>query len=148
MRPLAGSRGINSGSSNNAASRKRQIDPPALGLRIKSVDELGEFRLHIGPAGADRVSGILGQAGVAVGAAPDRIDQQEFDRRNDGEPQQQDAHDGEQDVGRRIEQAGAQEADKAGGLDRRGALGDKFLPDKGRSGDIAHAPRLRPIRHP
>ena len=66
-----------------------QIDPPALRLRIKSIDELAEFRLDERPAGADRVPGILGQAGVAVLAAPDRIDQQESQRGNDDEPQQQ-----------------------------------------------------------
>ena len=54
------------------------------------------------------------------------------------------ADDREQDVGRRIEQPRAHEADKAGGLDRRGALGSKFLADEGaRSADVAHAPRLR-----
>ena len=107
-----------------------QIDPPALRLRIEAVDELREFGLDIGPAGADRMPGILRKTGVAVLAAPDRVDQQEFDGRNDREPQQQRADDGEQDVGRRIEQARAQEADKAGGLDRRGALGNKLLANE------------------
>ena len=68
---------------------ERQVDPPALRLGIKAVDELGEFRLHIRPARADRVAGVFREAGVAIGAGPDRIDQQESDRRHHGEPQQQ-----------------------------------------------------------
>ena len=56
--------------------------------------------------------------------------------------------DREQDVGRRIEQPRAQEADKAGGLHRRGALGNEVLADEGGCGDVAHQPMLRPIRHP
>ena len=112
--------------------KEGQVDPPALRLRIKAVDELAEFGLDERPAGADRVSGVLGKAGGAVLAGPDRIDQQEFHRGNDDEPQQQHADDGDQDVGRRIEQPRAQEADKAGGLHRRGALGDEVLADERR----------------
>ncbi len=46
------------------------------------------------------------------------------------EPQQQRADDGDQDVGRRIEQTRAQEADEAGGLHRRGPLGHEILADE------------------
>ncbi|MEI9923156.1 MAG: hypothetical protein WDN50_06100 [Bradyrhizobium sp.] len=107
-----------------------------------------KFRLHIRPARADHVSGVLRQTRVAVGAVPDRVDQQEFDGGNDGEPQQDNTRKREQNVGRRIEQARAQESDKARGLDRRGARRDQLLAHKGRCGDITHAPKLRPIRHP
>ena len=127
---------------------KGEVDPPAFRLRIKSVDELAELGLHERPACADRVPDILGKAGVAVGAAPARIDQQEFQRGNNGEPQQQRAHDRKQDVGRRIEQARSQEADKACGLHRRGALGNEFPADEGRFRNVAHPLMLRPIRQP
>ena len=132
----------------HGGKQEGQIGPPPLGIGVESVDELGEFRLHVGPAGADDMPGIGGKAGVPVGAVPDRVDQQKSNGRDDDQPQQQHARDGQQDVGRRIEQARAQETDKAGGLDRRGALGDQILADEGRSLDVAHAPRLRPIRQP
>jgi hypothetical protein len=63
-----------------------QIDPPAFRFRIESVDELRKLGLDEGPAGADHMPGILGNAGGAILAGPDRIDQQEFQRGNDGEP--------------------------------------------------------------
>ena len=129
-----------------------QVHPPALGLRIEAVDELAELRLHERPARPDRAPHILLETCGAVLAGPDRIDQQEFHRGNDREPQQQNAADGEQDVDWRIEQPGAQESDKAGGLDRRGALGNQFLADESPGREfalhLAHGPRLRPSRHP
>src|SRR4030081_2773321 len=66
-----------------------QVDPPSLRLRIKAVDELSEFCLDVRPAAAARMAAIPGKTSVAVGAEPNRIDQQEFYRRNDREPQQQ-----------------------------------------------------------
>ncbi len=125
-----------------------QVDPPTLRLRIKAVHQLGELRLYERPACADRMTGMFGKACVAVGAAPDCVDQQEFQRGNRDEPQQQNARDREQDVGRRIEQPGAQEADEAGGLDRRGTLGNELLADESGCRGVAHPPMLRPIRQP
>ncbi len=128
--------------------QKCHIDPPTLRLRVKSVDELGEFRLHERPARADDVAGVLRKASVAVLALPDRIDQQEIDRRNNREPQQQRTGDGQQDVTRRIQQARAYKSRKAGGLDRRGALGNQLLANECRRRLVAHVPRLLLMRHP
>lgn len=76
------------------------------------------------------MSDIFGETSSAVLAAPDGIDQKKFNRRNDGDPQQKSACKREQDIGRRIEQACAQEADKAGHLDRRHPLGNEFLSNE------------------
>jgi hypothetical protein len=96
------------------------------------------------------VSGIVSQACRAVLVGPnrnafrrkheriDRINQQKSDRGNGDEPQQQRAQNRQQNIGRRIEQPGTQKADETGGFDRRGALGNEFLPDKELVGDIAH----------
>ncbi len=93
--------------------------------------------------------GVFGEAGGAVLAGPDRIDQQEFQRGHDDEPQQQRADDRDQDVGRRIEQPRAQEADEAGGLHRRRTLGDEVLADEDWMMSVSLiAPMLRPSRHP
>ncbi|MHC2617494.1 hypothetical protein ACVMGF_008567 [Bradyrhizobium diazoefficiens] len=127
---------------------EREVDPPALGLGIEAVDQLRQLGLDVGPAGADRKSGILGQAGRAILAGPDRIDHQEPDRGNDGEPEQQGAHDREQNVGRRVEQARAHQADEARGLHRRGTLGEQVLANEAGRGDVGHAPRLRLTRQP
>src|SRR5207253_1669413 len=109
---------------------ERQVDAPSLGFRIKAIDELAEFRLHKGPACADHARRIPGKTSSAVSPAPDCIDQQELDGWNDGEPEQEHAYDREEDVGWRIEQPRAQEADEAGGLDGRGALGNEVLTDE------------------
>jgi hypothetical protein len=124
-----------------------QIDPPSFGLRIEAVNELDEFRLHVGPARANGVSGVI-EARAAIGAAPDRVDQQEPDRRHDGEPQQQQACERQQSVGRRVEQPGTQKPDKTGGPDRRGALGNEFPTNERTCGKLTHQPRLRLIRQP
>jgi hypothetical protein len=94
------------------------------------------------------MAGVFRKARSAIAAAPDRIDQQELQCRDDREPQQQNAGDGEQDVGRRIEQPRPQQSDKACGLHRRSTFGEQFLSDKRPIGHIAHAPRLRLIRQP
>ena len=73
----------------NSGEKKGQIDPPTLRLGIEAVDELTEFCLDKRPAGADGMSDIFGETSSAVVAAPDGVDQKKFDRRNDGEPQQQ-----------------------------------------------------------
>src|ERR1700692_4583188 len=78
---------------------ERQIDPPPLRLRVEAIDELAEFCLDERPAGADRTADIFSETCGAVLAAPDRIDQQKFDRGDQNEPQEKCTHDRDQDVG-------------------------------------------------
>src|SRR6516165_320651 len=127
---------------------KGQVYAPAFRFRVEAVDELAELCVDIRPACANLVAGILLEAGIAICSLPHRVDEQEFKRGHHSEPDQQPAHESEQDVGRRIEQPCAQEANEAGGPDRRGALGDHVLADKEWYGGLAHGPRLRLIRHP
>src|SRR5258707_14730946 len=62
---------------------KGQIDPPPLRLRIKSVDELAELRLHKRPASADGVSGIFCKSRRGILSSPDLIHQREPRRGKD-----------------------------------------------------------------
>src|SRR6516165_10779047 len=77
--------------------KEGQIDAPTLRLRIKAIDELAEFGLNERPARANRTPGIFGKTGGPIVSAPDRVDQQKLDRGHDDEPQQQRAHDRDQD---------------------------------------------------
>ncbi len=124
-----------------------QVDAPALGFRIEAIDQLRQLGLNIGPAGADLVPGLFGEARGTILAGPHRVNQQEFDRRDHDVPSQQEPEDREQNIARRIQQPRSQEADEAGALRRRRAFGDQVLPDK-RGGDIGHAVMLRLMRQP
>ena len=53
----------------------REIDAPALVERIAAVHERPNFALHEGPAGA----GLRAEAGLAVLARPDRVDERPVD---------------------------------------------------------------------
>ena len=93
--------------------REENIDSPALGDRIGAVDEIRQPLPHERPAGADFAMLHGFEAGVAVGAAPHRVDQQKLDQLRDDPGKQQRDDDRERDVERRRQQVRAQPAERA-----------------------------------
>ena len=59
--------------------REEDIDAPALGDRIGAVDEIRQPLPDERPAGADLAMLDDFAAGIAVGAGPDRVDEQKLD---------------------------------------------------------------------
>ena len=125
-----------------------QIDPPAFGLGIEAVNELGEFRFNERPARTNRMPGVFGETCRPVFSLPHRIDQEKANCGNDDKPEQKCTDNGQQRIAGGVEQACAQKSDKTRGPDRSGTLGNKIRTNKGGGGRIVHAPMLRLMRHP
>ncbi len=73
---LQGRLGMASGISSAAPSRKVRLTRQRWSQRIEAVDELAELRPDERPAGADLAADLLGEAVLAAGPGPHRVDDQ------------------------------------------------------------------------
>ena len=120
------------------AERKREVDPPALAVRVEAIHELAEFGSDERPARAHLVADGLPEAGCTVRPGPHRVDQQEFERRPAKQDNDRDAHDGQRRVERTVEQPLAHPSERPADHDRRRLR---------RGQSTAHKSGLRGDRH-
>ncbi|CAM5215013.1 hypothetical protein BTHI11S_04686 [Bosea thiooxidans] len=111
--------------------REDDVDPPALADRIGAVDEVLEAIGDIGPAGADRPADLVGEAGVAMLAGPDRIEEVEPDQARYRIHHQIEAEQGQDRVERAGEQVGPDPGPGPRDRKRRGLLLQRLLADVG-----------------